>query len=110
TFRELNSAIEQHFQRKHRPIDYAKLLNTTVKTLNRAAKHQLGKTVSEIIADRIMTQAKHELFSSDKPIKQIAVELGFKDISYFGRYFRLREGKSPDVYRKAVRQEPITNT
>jgi len=105
TFRELNNAIEQHFQRKHRPLDYAKLLNTTVKTLNRAAKHQLGKTVSEIIADRIMTQAKHELFLSNKPIKQIADDLGFHDTPYFGRYFKLREGISPDAYRKSVREE-----
>src|SRR5262249_50506664 len=39
--RELVNAVEQHFQKKHRPADYAKLLNTTVKSLNRMAKQYL---------------------------------------------------------------------
>ncbi|MBD1423972.1 helix-turn-helix domain-containing protein [Sphingobacterium arenae] len=105
TFRKLTNAIEQHFHRKHRPADYAKLLNITVKTLNRAAKHQLGKTVSDMISDRIITQAKHELYLSDKPIKQIAFELGFHDISYFSRFFKVRMDMSPESYRKSVRED-----
>ena len=32
--RELINAVEEHFHHKHRPADYAKLLNVTVKTLN----------------------------------------------------------------------------
>jgi AraC family transcriptional regulator, transcriptional activator of pobA len=56
--RELINAVEQHFHHKHRPADYAKLLNVTVKTLNRMAKQHLEKTVSDMISDRIITQAK----------------------------------------------------
>jgi AraC family transcriptional regulator, transcriptional activator of pobA len=105
TIRKLTNAIEEHFQRKHRPADYSKLLNVTVKTLNRAAKQQLGKTVSEMIGDRIITQAKHELYLSDKAVKQIAIELGFHDIAYFSRFFKLRTGSPPEIYRKAAREE-----
>lgn len=105
TFRKLTNAIEEHFHRKHRPADYAKLLNITVKTLNRAVKHQLGKTVSDMISDRIITQAKHELYLSDKPIKEIALELGFHDIPYFSRFFKVRTSMSPEVYRKSVRED-----
>lgn len=100
--RRLIDAIEQHFHYKHRPSDYAKLLNVTVKTLNRTAKQQLAKTVSDMIAERIITQAKHELYLNDKSIKQLAFDLGFHDVAYFSRVFKVQTGVSPDVYRKSL--------
>ena len=103
--RELINAVEEHFLHKHRPADYAKLLNVTVKTLNRMAKQHLGKTVGDMISERIITQAKHELYLSDKPIKQIAIELGFHDVAYFSRFFKLRTTVSPDMYRKSLRED-----
>jgi AraC-like DNA-binding protein len=99
--RKLINAIEEHFHHKHRPADYAKLLNVTVKTLNRTVKQHLSKTVGEMISDRIITQAKHELYLSEKSIKQIALELGFHDVAYFSRFFKARTKVSPDVYRKS---------
>lgn len=102
--RKLVNAIEEHFQHKHRPSDYAKLLNITVKTLNRLARQHLSKTVSEMIAERIITQAKHELYLSEKPVKQIALELGFHDVAYFSRFFKIRTSISPDVYRKSFKE------
>jgi AraC-like DNA-binding protein len=103
--RELINAVEQHFHHKHRPADYAKLLNVTVKTLNRMAKQHLEKTVGDMISDRIITQARHELYLSDKPVKQIALELGFHDVAYFSRFFKQRAAVSPDVYRKSLRED-----
>ncbi len=103
--RELINAVEEHFRHKHRPVDYAKLLNITVKTLNRMAKQHLGKTVGDMISERIITQAKHELYLSDKPIKQIALELGFHDVAYFSRFFKVQTSVSPDVYRKSLRED-----
>jgi AraC-like DNA-binding protein len=102
--RELVNAVEEHFQRKHRPADYAKLLNVTVKTLNRMAKQHLEKTVGDMISERIITQARHELYLSDKPVKQIALELGFNDVAYFSRFFKIRTAVSPDIYRKSFRE------
>lgn len=101
--RELINAVEAHFHHKHRPADYARLLNTTIKTLNRVAKQQLGKTVGDIISERIVTQAKHELYLSDKPIKQIAFNLGFHDVAYFSRFFKTQTTASPEVYRKSLK-------
>ena len=103
--RELINAVEAHFQRKHRPADYAKLLNVTIKTLNRMAKQHLQKTVGEMVADRIITQAKHELYLSEKPIKQIALELGFQDVAYFSRFFKIRTTISPEAFRKSFRED-----
>jgi AraC-like DNA-binding protein len=102
--RELINAVEEHYPCKHRPADYAKLLKVTVKTLNRMTRQHLEKTVGDMISERIITQAKHELYLSDKPIKQIADELGFGDVAYFSRFFKVQTKVSPDVYRKSVRE------
>jgi AraC-like DNA-binding protein len=101
--RELINAVEQHYQHKHRPADYAKLLNVTVKTLNRMAKQHLERTVGDMISERIITQAKHELYLSEKPVKQIALELGFNDVAYFSRFFKVRTNVSPEAYRRSFR-------
>lgn len=103
TIRKLINAIEQHFQHKHRPSDYAKLLNLSVKTLNRMVKQHLEKTVSDMISERIITQAKHELYLSNKPIKEIALELGFDDVAYFSRFFKVQTGTAPDIFRKSFK-------
>lgn len=103
--RELVNAVEQHFRRKHKPADYARLLNVTVKTLNRMANQHLGKTVGDMISERIITQARHELYLSNNPVKQVALELGFHDVAYFSRFFKLRTGMSPEVYRRSLRPD-----
>jgi len=103
--RKLIDAVEQNFQYKHKPADYAKLLNVTVKTLNRVAKLHFKKTVSEIISERIITEAKHKLYLSDMPIKEIALGLGFHDIAYFSRFFKVRTSISPEAYRNSLRDK-----
>ena len=69
------------------------------------AKQHQEKTVGDMISERIIAQAKHELYLSDKPIKQIAFELGFDDVAYFSRFFKVRTTVSPDVYRKSFRED-----
>ena len=103
--RKLVNAVEELFRRKHKPADYAKLLNVTVKTLNRIVKQHLAKTVSDMISERIITQAKHELYLSEKPVKQLAFELGFDDVAYFSRFFKVQTCVSPDVYRKSLKED-----
>ncbi|HEY4197566.1 MAG TPA: helix-turn-helix domain-containing protein [Mucilaginibacter sp.] len=79
--RKLIDAVEEHFYSKHRPADYAALLNVTLKKLNRVARQHLSKTIGEMISERLIAQAKHELYLGGKPVKQIARELGFRDVS-----------------------------
>jgi AraC-like DNA-binding protein len=69
------------------------------------AKQHGEKTVGDMISERIIAQAKHELYLSGKPIKQVAFELGFRDVAYFSRFFKVRVGVSPDVYRKSFRED-----
>ena len=45
-------------------------------------------------------QASRLLDLTDKPVKAIAVETGYRDPYYFSRVFKKTMGKSPEQYRK----------
>jgi AraC-like DNA-binding protein len=98
----LKDAIEEHFKTKHAPADYADLLNITPKALAKITKNHFNKTLTNMIAERIVIEAKRELYLTSKPVKSIAYELGFNDEFYFSRFFKNNADVSPQLYRETV--------
>jgi AraC-like DNA-binding protein len=98
----LKDAIEEHFRSKHSPGEYARHLNITTKALNRLSKTFFNRTLTGLIAERIMIEAKRELYLTSKSVKVIAYELGFKDEFYFSRWFKNNAAVSPQTYRDSV--------
>lgn len=98
----LKDAIEQYFRKEHSPGYYAGLLNITPKALNKLSKTHFNRTLGNLIAERIMTEAKRELYMTIKPVKRIAFELGFNDEFYFSRFFKNNAEVSPVMYRETV--------
>jgi AraC-like DNA-binding protein len=96
---ELRELIEKHYRRRHAPADYADLLNTTPKTLGRLVKTHHGKTLTELIRERVLNHAKWELLHTLRPVKEIAREVGFDDELYFSRLFKKATGFSPTDFR-----------
>ncbi|MEO8762888.1 MAG: helix-turn-helix domain-containing protein [Ginsengibacter sp.] len=100
---KLKDAIEENFRAKHSPVEYAAILFVTTKTLAKASKSYYNKTISGIINERIIAEAKSELYLTDKPVKEIAYELGYEDEYYFSRFFKVNTKISPKNYRNTVR-------
>ncbi len=61
-----------------------------------------GKTVTDIIAKLVITDAEAKLKSTDFTIQEIAYSLNFPDISFFGKYFKRYTGMSPKQYREST--------
>jgi YesN/AraC family two-component response regulator len=99
---KLKDAIEAHYRTKHSASDYAEMLNITPKALGKITKIHFQKTLTDLISDRIVIEAKRELYLSAKSIKEIAYELGFDDEFYFSRFFKKRADISPQYYRDTV--------
>lgn len=98
----LKDAIENNYKEKHTASDYAAILNITPNALAKITKTHLHKTPTSLIAERIVIEAKRELYLTNKPVKQIAYELGYADEYYFSRFFKINTDVSPQVYRDTV--------
>ena len=99
------SLLEQNFVTERNVSFYAQSLNVSPKRLNQILKKKFGKTINQIIMLRLVREAKHQLFISEKTIKEIAFDLGFEDKSYFTRFFKKMTGLTPETYKKQVNRE-----
>jgi AraC family transcriptional regulator, transcriptional activator of pobA len=99
---QLKEAIEVNFRKLHAPGDYASMLFVSPKTLARITKTHFNKTLSSLINERIIIEAKRELYLTGKTVKEIAYELGYEDEYYFSRFFKVNAEVSPQGYRETV--------
>lgn len=97
--RSLRLLVDSHFHAVHSAGAYARMLNVTLNHLNNTTKELTGRTVSELVQERIILEAKRLLVHSSLSVKEIAYHLGFDDPSYFTRFFRLRERETPAEFR-----------
>jgi AraC family transcriptional regulator, transcriptional activator of pobA len=98
----LRDAVEQHYRTRHSASDYAEMLHISAKALAKITKRYYNKTLTDIIAERIVIEAKRELYLTSKSVKEIAHELGFHDEYYFSRFFKTNADVSPQMYRDTV--------
>lgn len=98
----LKNYIESNFKIKHSASDYANLLNISPKALAKITKNHFNKTLTDLISERIIIEAKRELYLTNKAVKEIAYELGYDDEHYFSRFFKNNAHVSPQMYRDTV--------
>jgi AraC family transcriptional activator of pobA len=79
--------------------NYANQLNVHVNHLNRAIKETTQKTTSQIIAERILQEAKILLKHSAWSVSEIAFALGFTEVTHFNNFFKKHIQISPLKFR-----------
>lgn len=97
---ELLQMLETNIATEKSASRYAKMLHLSLYQLNAITKSVAGKTVSGLINDQILLEAKRHLLGTTAQVKDIASDLGFEDVSYFVRFFRKHTGRTPDTFRK----------
>lgn len=98
----LKDAIEENFKSKHSTVDYANVLNISQNALAKTVKKHFNKTLTDLISERIIIEAKRELYLTNKAVKEIAHELGYEDEHYFSRFFKKNTDITPQTYRETV--------
>ncbi|KIC64919.1 helix-turn-helix domain-containing protein [Chryseobacterium taiwanense] len=99
-FRDFSRHLEIHFREKHNVADYADLLHIAPKTLTHKFKSLNLESPNQFIINRILLEAKRLLFYTDKPVKEIAYDLGYEDPAYFNRLFTNKIGSTPTNFKK----------
>lgn len=102
---EFNMLVERSFTKQLQIQDYAEMMGISPAILNRSVKRMVGRTPREMIADRIILQAKRLLIYTDLSNKEIAFTLNYKDPSYFTRAFKKKTNMSPSQFRKVLNEK-----
>lgn len=70
--------------------------------LNRLLRAEIGMPVGALIRNARLEKAGVLLRSTQRPISEIAFEVGIDDQNYFGRWFRKYTGQTPTAWRAAM--------
>jgi AraC family transcriptional regulator, transcriptional activator of pobA len=100
--RQLEQLIEKHFVKKKLPREYADLMNLSPSYLNSFCKERVGKTLTDLISDRIILEAKRLFSYSDLNVNQVGQRLNFSGSSYFIRFFRKHTGLTPEQFKESL--------
>lgn len=96
----LTELIEARFNQWHAPAEYAAALHMTPKALGKLVKARFGRTLTDLIRERLLKYAKWQLLHTARSVKEIAWEAGFTDELYFSRLFKRATGLSPTAFRE----------
>ncbi len=96
----LRSNIEQHYLEQKNARFYAEKQNLSLKRLNEITSASIGKTVTQLIHERLILEAKRRLLFTELSIAEIAYQIGFEDVNYFYRFFKKRVENTPLQFRK----------
>lgn len=94
--------VEKGFRSPRSVSDYAGDLGVTPTHLTRVCNQTCGRTASELLAERKISEARRLLADTSAPIKEIAQALGYASPAYFTRTFHARTGRTPKEFRKGL--------
>lgn len=101
---ELADLIERELGGRREVGWYARRLGVSARTLNRATERVAGRTVKELVDERIVLEAKRLLVHTTMAVDAVAERLGFDDPSNFVRFFRRLTGTTPSGLRRSERE------
>lgn len=85
---------------EHREVGfYSDKMALSSKAVNDLARKVLGKTVKDLIQERLVLEMKREIAQDKHTFKEMAFRLGFNEPGYFSRFFKLHTGYTPEQYR-----------
>ena len=79
--------------------EYADRLAVHVNHLNRVLKETTGRTTTDLIAGRLLQEAKTLLKETSWTVSEIADSLGFAEVAHFSHFFKRQTSLSPLAFR-----------
>ncbi len=92
------SYIESHYK-DGELSELAEELHYDISWLSREIKRRTGKTYTELVQAKRLIQAGYLLTTTGMNVSDVALAVGYDNISYFHRIFQERYGMTPRKYR-----------
>jgi len=91
---------------KKRPLSYyADKLCVSTRYLTMVCREVSKRTAYDWICEYVQNDVRFYLLHTNLSIKEIAVKLGFCNLSFFGKYVRENLGRSPSEFRRQLKDE-----
>ncbi len=90
--------IEEHYKNGEL-TELAQTLNYDVYWLSKEIKKRTGKTYTELLQEKRLNQAAYLLKTTALSVAEVALAVGYDNISYFHRIFHKRFHMTPRQYR-----------
>lgn len=98
-YQEYTKLVLEHYTEWHHVSQYADSMRLTLPHLCSTIKQVSRKTAGDIINDAILMDAKAQLKITNLQVKEIALSLGFENVAFFNRFFKVHTGLTPKTYR-----------
>lgn len=83
--------------------ELADTLHYDISALSRNIKKETGRTYTELVCEKRLSQALFLLKNTDIKVDEIAYAIGYTNVSFFYRTFKKHYGLSPFQYRKSCK-------
>ena len=97
---QINEYIHQHYAENLTRSEIGTEFYLVPEYLAKMYKKKTGIALKDYINDYRIQQAKQMLAHSDKQVGEVAVDVGFGNLSYFSTLFKKSTGMTPVEYRK----------
>lgn len=100
-YQDFMRLLMKHYTIEHGVSFYASKLGLSLPHFCSTIKQATGSTPLEVISSVILMEARSQLKSTDAPVKNIALALGFSNLSFFNKFFKQHLGVTPQEYRES---------
>lgn len=99
TFINFKNLVESKYHKTRNVKDYADLMFTSSKFLNLVVKEFTFNTAKNFIDNYVLLEAKRDLISSNKSIKEVSYHIGFNEVTNFTKFFKKKTNTTPKEFR-----------
>ncbi len=102
---ELTVRVLRYVEERYRDGSLTALaneLNYEVSGLSRFIQRKTGRSYTELVQEKRLSQAAWMLRNTRERVEDVARAMGYENISYFHRIFRERFGQTPKKYRDVL--------
>jgi AraC family transcriptional regulator, transcriptional activator of pobA len=96
-FRQL---VETHFRDRWTIRAYASEIGISSDRLHDLCTRNLDKTPSQLVHERMIYESRRMLETTTLSVDQLSGALGFRDTTYFSRFFKSKVGFPPATFRR----------
>ncbi len=96
---DVKDIIDEEYYRNINSKKLVSAIKDNGYNVNHLIKDKLGITINSLIQRKKLIESKKDIVFTDRSIKEIAFEQGFKDPAYFNRVFKNNIGQTPNEFR-----------